>query len=45
MVIYCDAAKKLCRLQEAVMSQSGLEGLQNMQRGFSFAIYTGLSCI
>lgn len=45
MTICYDAAKKLCRLQEAIINTSGLEGLQNMQRGFSFTVYAGLSCI
>lgn len=45
MMTCYDAAKKLCRLQEAIINHSGLEGLQNMQRGFSFTVYAGLSCI
>ncbi len=45
MMICYNSAKKLCRLQEAVINVAGLEGLQNMQRGFSFTVYAGLSCI
>lgn len=45
MMICYDSAKKLCRLQEAIYNTSGMEGLQNMQRGFSFTVYAGLSCI
>ncbi|KAK8149948.1 hypothetical protein G3M48_004892 [Beauveria asiatica] len=40
-----NAAKAICRLQEAVISNFGLSGLQCMQRGFSFTVYAGLSCI
>lgn len=40
-----NAAKALCRLQEAVVANFGLSGLQCMQRGFSFTVYAGLSCI
>ncbi|KFA76460.1 hypothetical protein S40288_06487 [Stachybotrys chartarum IBT 40288] len=45
MLICYASAKALCRLQEAVMGQFGLTGLQCMQRGFSFTVYAGLSCI
>lgn len=45
MLICYNAAKALCRLQEAVLKQYGLVDLQNMQRGFSFALYAGLSCV
>jgi hypothetical protein len=45
MMICYDSAKRLCRLQEAVINVAGMEGLQNMQRGFSFTVYAGLSCI
>lgn len=45
MVTCYDAAKALCRLQEAIINVSGLEGLQSMQRGYSFTVYAGLSCI
>ncbi|OAA62264.1 Fungal transcriptional regulatory protein [Cordyceps fumosorosea ARSEF 2679] len=40
-----NAAKAICRLQEAIISNFGLSGLQCMQRGFSFTVYAGLSCI
>lgn len=45
MMICYDSAKALCRLQEALLNTAGLEGLQCMQRGFSFTVYAGLSCI
>ncbi|KAK5992484.1 hypothetical protein PT974_05891 [Cladobotryum mycophilum] len=45
MMICYNSAKALCRLQEAVLNSSGLTGLQCMQRGFSFTVYAGLSCI
>ncbi|KAL3958407.1 hypothetical protein ACCO45_006569 [Purpureocillium lilacinum] len=45
MLICYNAARALCRLQEATLQTYGLTGLQNMQRGFSFCVYSGLSCI
>ncbi|KAH6900648.1 hypothetical protein B0T10DRAFT_392605 [Thelonectria olida] len=45
MMTCYDSAKKLCRLQEATYHTFGLNGLQCMQRGYSFVIYSGLSCI
>ena len=45
MLVCYDAAKSLCRLQEAIVSNFGLTGLQCMQRGYSFTVYAGLSCI
>jgi hypothetical protein len=45
MMICYNAAKKLCRLQEALVHHFGLLGLQCMQRGFSFTVYAGLSCV
>ncbi|KAF7559317.1 hypothetical protein G7046_g4836 [Stylonectria norvegica] len=45
MMICYGAAKALCRLQEATLNTFGLTGLQSMQRGFSFTVYAGLSCI
>lgn len=45
MLICYSAAKALCRLQEAVLKQYGLVDLQSMQRGFSFVLYAGLSCV
>ncbi|KAL2184085.1 hypothetical protein L209DRAFT_693527 [Thermothelomyces heterothallicus CBS 203.75] len=45
MVVSYNAAKMLCRLQEAVINSFGLNGLQCMQRGINFTIYAILSCI
>ncbi|KHN94514.1 uncharacterized protein MAM_07569 [Metarhizium album ARSEF 1941] len=45
MMICYNSAKALCRLQEAILKQFGLVDLQSMQRGFSFTLYAGLSCI
>jgi len=45
MVVSYNAAKMLCRLQEAVVNSFGLNGLQCMQRGINFTIYSILSCI
>ncbi|KAM0288023.1 hypothetical protein ACHAQH_000091 [Verticillium albo-atrum] len=45
MMICYNSAKALCRLQEAVVNTFGFTGLQCMQRGFSFTIYCGLTCI
>lgn len=45
MVICYDSAKALCRLQEATVAAGGLGALQSMQRGYSFTVYAGLSCI
>ncbi|KAG7132133.1 Cutinase transcription factor 1 alpha like protein [Verticillium longisporum] len=45
MMICYNSAKALCRLQEAVVNSFGFTGLQCMQRGFSFTIYCGLTCI
>lgn len=39
------SAKSLCRIQEAIIGAFGLVGLQCMQRGYSFTIYAGLSCM
>lgn len=38
------SAKKLCRLQEAVLGYYGLSGLLFMQRGINFTIYCILVC-
>ncbi|KAI9806902.1 MAG: hypothetical protein M1833_002560 [Piccolia ochrophora] len=38
------AAKRLCRLQEAILAQYGLSGLFCMQRGVNFTIYAILTC-
>lgn len=45
MLVCYDSAKSLCRLQEAILTTFGLTGLQCMQRGYSFTVYAGLSCI
>ncbi|KAK2595354.1 hypothetical protein QQS21_006954 [Conoideocrella luteorostrata] len=45
MLICYNAAKALCRLQEAILKTYGLVDLQSMQRGFSFVLYAGLSCV
>jgi hypothetical protein len=45
MMICYNSAKRLCQLQEATKKQFGLLGLQSMQRGFSFTVYAGLSCV
>ncbi|TWU76163.1 hypothetical protein ED733_001904 [Metarhizium rileyi] len=45
MMVCYNSAKALCRLQEATSKQFGLVDLQSMQRGFSFTLYAGLSCI
>ncbi|KAK4170327.1 hypothetical protein QBC43DRAFT_4009 [Cladorrhinum sp. PSN259] len=45
MLVSYNAAKMLCRLQEAVMGTFGLNGLLCMQRGINFTIYAVLACI
>lgn len=45
MLLCYNAARAICRLQEASLKTFGLLGLQSMQRGFSFHVYAGLSCI
>lgn len=45
MVDSYNAAKSVCRLQEAIMNQYGISGLACIQRGYSFPLYAGLSCI
>ena len=45
MLLSYNAAKNLCRLQEAVVNTYGLQGLQCMQRGINFTIYAVLACI
>lgn len=40
-----DAAKRLCRIQEAMLQSFGLPGLLCMQRGVNFTIYAILTCI
>ncbi|KAL9110051.1 MAG: hypothetical protein Q9227_005390 [Pyrenula ochraceoflavens] len=39
-----NSAKALCRLQEAVLHQYGIDGVLCMQRGASFTIYAALTC-
>ncbi len=39
LLICYSAATRLCRLQEAIVQQYGLDGLLWMQRGVNFAIY------
>ena len=45
MSVCHESAKILCRLQEAVLAQYGLNGLVCMQRGISFTIYAVLTCV
>ncbi|KAI9842384.1 MAG: hypothetical protein M1837_007304 [Sclerophora amabilis] len=45
MAFCYDSAKKLCKLQEAILLTFGLSGLMSMQRGLSFAIYCVLTCL
>lgn len=45
MLVSYNAAKMLCRLQEAVIGSFGLPGLQCMQRGINFTIYAVLACV
>ncbi|ODH51160.1 hypothetical protein GX48_02775 [Paracoccidioides brasiliensis] len=44
MALCYNAAKNLCRLQEAVVCAFGLNGLFYMQRGISFTVYGILTC-
>ncbi|KAI9802183.1 MAG: hypothetical protein M1825_002903 [Sarcosagium campestre] len=44
MYVCYTSAKKLCRLQEAILAQYGLPGLFCMQRGINFTIYAILTC-
>ncbi|MCJ1242822.1 hypothetical protein MMC30_000017 [Trapelia coarctata] len=44
MTLCYDSAKKLCRIQEALLQTYRIEGLICMQRGINFAIYCILSC-
>lgn len=39
-----EAATKICRLQEALLRDFGLHGMQFMQRGSNFNVYCILSC-
>jgi len=40
-----NSAKVLCRLQEAILANFDLTGLQCMQRGINFTIYAILTCV
>lgn len=44
MAVCRRAAQSLCRLQEALVSTHGMDGLLCMQRGINFAIYSILVC-
>ncbi|KAL9581303.1 MAG: hypothetical protein Q9212_003979 [Teloschistes hypoglaucus] len=44
MEVCYDSAKKMCRLQEAILHTFGLSGLLCMQRGINFVIYSVLTC-
>ena len=44
MVICYNSAKYLCRIQEAILQQFGMNGLLCMQRGASYTIYGVLTC-
>ncbi|KAI9680066.1 MAG: hypothetical protein M1817_005082 [Caeruleum heppii] len=44
MMLCYTSAKKLCRLQEAILSNFGLPGLTCMQRGIGFTVYAVLTC-
>jgi hypothetical protein len=39
-----ESAKALCRIQEAILQQYGINGFLVMQRGVNFAIYAVLTC-
>ncbi|KAL2291848.1 hypothetical protein FJTKL_12025 [Diaporthe vaccinii] len=45
MLLCYNAAKTICRLQEATLQSFGLHGLQCMQRGINFSLYCIMSCI
>ncbi|OKL56712.1 hypothetical protein UA08_07839 [Talaromyces atroroseus] len=44
MLLCWSSAKCLCRLQEAIISRFGLQGLRFMQRGINFTVYAILTC-
>lgn len=44
MALSYSSAKAMCRLQEGVLRQYGLHGLQCMIRGINFVIYAVLTC-
>ncbi|KAI0021167.1 hypothetical protein F4780DRAFT_770386 [Xylariomycetidae sp. FL0641] len=45
MMLSYSSAKALCRIQESMLQSFGLSGLQCMQRGISFTIYSILTCV
>lgn len=45
IVLCFNAAKNMCRLQEAILQDHGISGLLFVQRGISFTIYLVLTCI
>lgn len=45
MIVCHDAAKKICRIQEAILRNYGLPGMVCMQRGISFTVYCVLTCV
>ena len=45
MLICSAAAKKICRLQEAILEGSGVPGFLAMQRGINFLIYSVLTSV
>jgi hypothetical protein len=45
MILCHDAAKKICRIQEAILENYGLSGMMCMQRGISFTVYCVLTCV
>lgn len=44
MMICYSSAKRMCRLQEAILRDYGLPGLMCAQRGHAFSIYCVLTC-
>jgi hypothetical protein len=44
MMLCYQSAKKLCRLQEAILGNFGMSGLLCMQRGIGFTVYAVLTC-
>ncbi|KIW04048.1 hypothetical protein, variant [Verruconis gallopava] len=45
MIICHDAAKKICRIQEAILENFGMPGMLCMLRGISFTVYCVLTCV
>ncbi|KAG8527142.1 uncharacterized protein KY384_008571 [Bacidia gigantensis] len=44
MAVCYDSSKKMCKLQESILRNFGINGLLCMQRGINFVIYTVLTC-